>query len=265
MEKVCGIEKVCGPVISALCNYWQLVSAGYPLEKDVFRSDIETLLAEAKEKAAEDPETEREYAQIELPLVFFIDYMVKEGTFPFKNEWRVMSRKYNELSGDEKFFDLLSKALDDATAADNLILYNLMLSLGFDGAYRSNPAYIAQCMKRCAGRIPVEFNIRKDPLTPLEETKESGKAITRVPRFLKPFAVLLITAAFALGAFLFNMAAFMDTTGRYRRVLSDTINDAVPKSAGILYAPTESPPEDEYEYPEPAPYPETPASGGAAR
>jgi type VI protein secretion system component VasF len=262
MEKVCGIEKVCGPVISALCNYWQLVSAGFPLGKDAFREDIERLLAEAKEKASEDPELEREYAQIELPLVFFIDYLVKEGTFPFKNEWRVMSRKYNELSGDEKFFDLLSNALEDETSGDNLILYNLMLSLGFDGAYRSDPAYIAQCMKRCSMRIPEDFNIRRDPLTPLEEKKEPGKAAPHTPEFLKPLAFLIAAVVFALGAFLFNLVTFMDTTDRYRRVLTETINDAVPKSAGILYSSSESSLEDDYEYPQPAPYPETPAPGG---
>jgi hypothetical protein len=104
MSGTTGLEKLCNPVFSCICNYWQFSCILDDVDGGKFQQDITGLLADAKEKAEQDPLLAREYAWIEKPLVFFIDYMVKEGRFPFKLEWRELARNYNELSGDEKFF-----------------------------------------------------------------------------------------------------------------------------------------------------------------
>jgi len=57
------------------------------VDREKFRYDITGLLEEARKKARSDFHLERQYIWIEKPLVFFIDYMVKEGRFPFREEW----------------------------------------------------------------------------------------------------------------------------------------------------------------------------------
>jgi type VI protein secretion system component VasF len=263
VDKVSALEKICGPALSALCNYWQLVKSGHPLTRDEFRRDIENILDDAKAKAAASFELEREYARIERPLVFFIDYIVKEGTFPFKGEWRELARNYNELSGDEKFFDLLSEALDDGDSGSGnsscLVLYNMMLGLGFDGARRSD--YIEDCMERCAAKIENGgFNVRREPF--VTQAVNTGDNAAASSPYRKPAVALAVSVVFALVALAVNVAAFVETSGRYRDTISATIKDAVPKSAGILYTDPVSHDgapwsHGDYDYPEPAAYPET--------
>ncbi|MDR2746311.1 MAG: DotU family type IV/VI secretion system protein, partial [Treponema sp.] len=113
MNASVNLEDLCRPVFTCFCNYWQLNQAGYPPAPEKFREDIETSLEDAKQLAATDTALNRKYERIERPLVFFIDFMVKEGSFPFSREWRELGRNYNELSGDEKFFNLLLDALQD--------------------------------------------------------------------------------------------------------------------------------------------------------
>jgi hypothetical protein len=97
------------------------------VDREKFRCDIIGILEAAGEKARRDPRLEREFAWIEKPLVFFIDYMVKEGRFPFREGWWELSRNYNELSGDEKFFDLLTETLNHPDCENSFILGKMLI------------------------------------------------------------------------------------------------------------------------------------------
>lgn len=227
------LEKVCGPVLACLCNYWQFVGIGGQPEMEQFRRDIEARLAEAGEKAAADPALARVYPKVERPLVFFIDYMVKEGNFPFRKEWRELARKYNELSGDEKFFDLLSGALDNPDSADALSLFYLMLGLGFDGDRRGDQEYIARCMKRCEEKFSSGFDLKSEPLTPASLKKRS--ALSKKRRGMNaPLALILAFLVMLIG-FSVNLSSFIKNTAGYRKNLSAAAEDAVPLSKAIFY------------------------------
>ncbi len=90
------LEKLCNPVFQCVCNYWQLGRVTDIVDRERFRNDITGILEEAGNKARRDPRLEQEFARIEKPLVFFIDYMVKEGRFPFREDWWELARNYNE-------------------------------------------------------------------------------------------------------------------------------------------------------------------------
>jgi hypothetical protein len=90
--------------------------------------------------------------------------MVKEGRFPFRQDWLELSRNYNELSGDEKFFDLLSETLEYPDYHNSAVLFYIMLGLGFDGVYRFKRSYIEQCMRLCMEKTAIEYDIYSEPI-----------------------------------------------------------------------------------------------------
>jgi type VI protein secretion system component VasF len=212
-------EELCRPVFICFCDYWQLNQAGFPPSAAKFREDIEAALEDAKLRAAKDPVLSRDYERIERPLVFFIDFMVKEGEFPFKGDWRELGRDYNELSGDEKFFNILSDALKDGKAQNTIPLFYTMLGLGFEGAYRDDHGFIEKTMNECVARLPGELDIREEPVVQValekrtEGTKKGGT--------LRPLRMILTgSVIFLVAALIFNFAVFFDVTLPFRKNLS---------------------------------------------
>jgi type VI protein secretion system component VasF len=236
-----NIEELCRPVFICLCNYWQLNQAGYPPSMAKFRGDIEAALEDAKFQAAGDAVLSREYERIERPLVFFIDFMVKEGSFPFNRDWRELGRNYNELSGDEKLFNLLSEALGDDKARNIVPLFYTMLGLGFEGAYVNDHGFIEKTMKECAARLPGELDIREEPIVRVDLERRSAGA--KKARALRPLRMVLAFSILLLAASLvYNFAVFYDITLPFRESLSGAAVQAREIQAlPPQYSPQEAP------------------------
>jgi type IV/VI secretion system ImpK/VasF family protein len=222
------IETLCKPVFVLFCNYWQLNSTGNPPSMEVFRKQIEDALEDIRYAAASSTSLSRAYQRIELPLVFFIDYMVKEGSFPFKNEWRELARNYNELSGDEKFFNLLSEALDSPDAGNTLSVFYTMLGLGFDGIYANDTKSVERIMKQCMSRLKDEFDICQEPIVNIDTEKRLtlSKKRLQLPQ-IRPLRIALIASiAFVIIAFIINLLVFVDATSVFRKGLAEAVETA---------------------------------------
>ncbi|MFP3089599.1 DotU family type IV/VI secretion system protein [Treponema sp. TIM-1] len=231
-----NLEELCRPVLTTLCNYWQLNQAGYPPLMDKFREDMETALQDAKLTASADPVLSREYERIERPLVFFIDFMVKEGSFPFNRDWRELGRDYNELSGDEKFFNLLADALGDHKAHNTIPLFYTMLGLGFEGIHIRDHGYIEKTMKECAARFPGELDIREEPI--VKVAAEKRIAGLKKGQALRPLRMTLFVALlFLVVSLIVNFTVFFDTTLPFRESLSR----AAAQAREIRTGPDEAP------------------------
>jgi type VI protein secretion system component VasF len=219
MNAPATLEDLCRPVFTCFCNYWQLNQAGNPPFIRKFREDIETSLEDAKLLAASNPVLSREYERIERPLVFFIDFMVKEGSFPFSRDWRELGRNYNELSGDEKFFNLLSDALRDSKAHTAIPLFYTMLGLGFEGAYIQDRRFIEKTMKECAALFPGELDIREEPIVQINVEKRN--AGLKKSRPLRPLRVgLFLSILLLIVSLIVNFTVFFETTLPFRESLS---------------------------------------------
>jgi type VI protein secretion system component VasF len=227
MQGITELERLCNPVLLCICNYWELAARNEPVDQETMKRRLESLLREAKEKAGKNPVLAQEYQWIERPLIFFIDYMVKEGRFPFRYEWREFARNYKELSGDEKFFNLLEETLNYSEAISAVTLFYVMLGLGFDGIHRSDHEYVEQSMKRCAAKIPLDFNVYAEPLVHIPQKKLRPFKMRRI---LTLRLGLILSFLFMVLCFVINLTVFRDTTSSYRQILSTAAIDAVPKS-----------------------------------
>ncbi len=225
------LEKLCRPLLGCVCDYWQYTNAGNRPDKEIFLRQINMLLADARENAAKSPALEKEFARVERPLIFFVDYMVKEGNFPFSGEWRELARDYNELSGDEKFFDLLTEALDDPDSGDLLEVFYTMIGLGFDGIYRGNPEYIERRMKVCASRFSrSKFDVSDEMITPVDVENLKSAHAKKTNPFKTVKCALAVCAAFMVFGFAVNLSAFLNATDEFRRTLFVAAESAIPQT-----------------------------------
>lgn len=229
-----ALENICRPILITMCNYWQLIENNQAVDKDTFKKEIRSLISEAKENASKSPSLEREFSRVEKPLVFFVDYMVKEGNFPFNNEWREIGREYNELSGDEKFFDMLTETLDDPDSANCLeIFYNLM-GLGFSGVYQNDPEYLERRMKVCASRFDANgLDLTKEKIIDVDDTVLNKKVIPEEKQLFKVKNLAIICSIILVITFSINLWKFLLITFEYRDALDRAVDASIPHSSII--------------------------------
>lgn len=146
---------LCEPLLQYVCRLNRSAVKGCTLPIERVRADIQQLFEEIRHEASSRPDLAAQYERIKLPLVFFVDFMIRESTLSFRMDWIPMACDFNELAGDEKFFELLEADLADASdgAAERLAVYYTCLGLGFTGLYTGEPDVIRRLLGRISGRI----------------------------------------------------------------------------------------------------------------
>ncbi|MBN2271789.1 MAG: DotU family type IV/VI secretion system protein [Sedimentisphaerales bacterium] len=146
---------LCEPAFQYVCRLHRSAQKGCTLDIHKVRSEIKQILDQTKSTAAAKPEAASQYEKVELPLIFFIDFMAKERKLGFGADWVELASERQELAGDEKFFDLLDIELADPSkaATERLAVYYTCLGLGFTGIYFDEPEMIRKLMSRISARL----------------------------------------------------------------------------------------------------------------
>jgi len=147
--------ELCEPLFQYVCRLNRSGRKGGSFEPSRVRSEIQAMLDDMRSKSAADGNLTSQFEKIELPLIFFVDFMIKESSLPFARQWKEMAYERNELAGDEKFFDLLDETLADPTqaATERLAVFYACLGLGFTGWYTGQPEYLRKKMLEVSARI----------------------------------------------------------------------------------------------------------------
>lgn len=146
---------LCEPLFQYVCRLDRSAQKGCAMEIERVRNEIEQIFQEMKSKASTDQNSISQYSKVEMPLIFFVDSMIKQSKLNFSSDWIELARKREELAGDEKFFDLLDAELADSSnaATERLSIYYTCLGLGFTGFYTGDPETIRRLMSRISARI----------------------------------------------------------------------------------------------------------------
>ncbi len=135
------------------------------------RSEIKDLVEQVLRNAATDVRLLNQAKRLELPMIFFIDYLVCTSRLKFAVQWAEnrLAKERNELAGDERFFDLLEEDLKDTSeeAAERLAIYYVCLGLGFMGMYQGQPEQLRRYMEQIFPRV--RQWIDSDPRTKISE------------------------------------------------------------------------------------------------
>jgi type VI secretion system protein ImpK len=157
------------PLFQFVCRLNRSMRKGASLAMDSVRSDVKAIFEDMRSKSSNDRALSAQYNQIELVLIFFVDFMIKESNLAFANEWQELADEHNELSGDEKFFDMLDQTLADNSdeASERLQVFYTCIGLGFSGFYTGQPEYLRKKMFEITPRLRkygvVEDNVRICP------------------------------------------------------------------------------------------------------
>ena len=147
--------ELCEPLFQYICRLNRLARSSSTLEMDHVRNDIKKIFEAMKAEALNNAALTTQYEKIELPLLFFVDFTIKESKLTFAYDWYELGRERNELAGDEKFFDLLDENLEDTSdaATERLVIFYTCLGLGFTGVYAGQQESIQRLMSKISARI----------------------------------------------------------------------------------------------------------------
>jgi type VI secretion system protein ImpK len=147
--------EICDPLFQYICRLKRLGHSGRPVECDQVRVEIKKIFKSTKEQASKFPELDDQYQKVELPLVFFVDSMLKGKQIYLTPPWSELALERAELAGDEKFFDILDDTLSESgeKTAERLSVFYTCLGLGFTGIYTGDNEKIRLLMQKISFRI----------------------------------------------------------------------------------------------------------------
>ena len=147
--------ELCEPLFQYVCFFNRAARAGARHDLQRVRSEVKSILADMRDKSNTDAALAANFQQIELPLLCFVDSMVRSSPSAAGQRWSDLAAERGEESGDEEFFDLLDDALADPSQAAEarLAVFYTCMGLGFAGWYAGQPDYLRKKMLDCSTRL----------------------------------------------------------------------------------------------------------------
>ena len=79
--------ELCEPLFQYVCRLKRLSRSSCTLEMDKVRSEIKKIFEAMKSESLNSAKLAGQYEKIELPLLFFVDFMIKESKLTFAYDW----------------------------------------------------------------------------------------------------------------------------------------------------------------------------------
>lgn len=181
------------------------------------RREIFTLTTDIENKAkTANMKTNDLYRKMELPLIFFIDYMIATSELSIADEWdkNRLACGRSIMTGDKKFFDIFEEiySKNDPQYDECLDMFYLFLALGFRGYYENNPEKIESIMYRISNRVP-EIQLKQASHTLCEKNYERTCSKNLIGKEYLSFKMIMgILLGFFLIAYVINFFLFYKTS-----------------------------------------------------
>jgi type IV/VI secretion system ImpK/VasF family protein len=203
-EATASLTELCEPLFQYVCMLNRIARnpGGESMAFEPLRKLIAEMFEQMEKEAEPDYRLKAQFAQVKMPLIFFVDSMIAESKLSLAPQWHKnrLAYDYSELAGDEKFFDLLDETLKQTgeETDERLAIFYTCLGLGFTGWYAGQPEYLRKKMLDVARRIPRE----------LIDTQHNAKICPEAYQFLdtrnlvEPPGLKLATMGILFGGFL---------------------------------------------------------------
>ncbi|MBX3364730.1 MAG: DotU family type IV/VI secretion system protein [Phycisphaeraceae bacterium] len=193
--------EVCEPLFQYICRLNRSARKGVGMEISQVRQDIVGLFDELRVRADRAGLAEQ-YEKVRLPLVYFVDFMVKESRLDFARDWREMAHDENMFAGDEHFFDIVDETLRDTSSAavERLGVLYSCIGLGFSGMFIGMPEVLRKKMLEISSRIRgmMESNESAKICPEAYEHVDTSDLIQPPGRSLLGIAIVLLALVAAL-------------------------------------------------------------------
>jgi len=234
------LHELCEPLFQYICQLnriGRLSHAGkaaqtYGLERT--RGRIEAIFEDMKSRASSDPRLSDQFAKVELVLMFFVDFMVRESWLDFAKDWTELAAERSEFAGDEKFFDLLEETLADPSeaASERLVIFYDCMGIGFTGIYAGQPEMLRKLMGQCFVRVRQWLRAEETPRISPEAYEHIDERDLVTPPGTKLFGMALALVVLTIVLVLANLFAYGWAQGDLRSALK-TINSQPKPSVSL--------------------------------
>jgi len=134
---------------------------GEGLELAPLQGLIKEIFQDMEQNPGANDRLKGQFQKVRVPLIFFVDSMISESKLGIAPQWHRnrLAYEFNELAGDEKFFDLLDETLAEKTpeADERLTIFYTCIGLGFQGWYAGQSEYLRKKMLDLGKRIPSRY------------------------------------------------------------------------------------------------------------
>jgi type VI secretion system protein ImpK len=154
---------LCEPLFQYLCMLNRIARnpGGEGLEFAPLQGLIKEIFQDIEQNPGATDRLKGQFLKVRVPLIFFVDSMISESKLGIAAQWHKnrLAYEFNELAGDEKFFDLLDETLAEKSpeADERLAIFYTCIGLGFQGWYAGQPEYLRKKMMDLGKRIPSRF------------------------------------------------------------------------------------------------------------
>jgi len=151
-----SLVELCDPLFQYVCRLNRLARKGGMVEAGQLRAELKSLLNDTRLVCESVPGMGEQFAKVRLPLIYFVDFMVRESALPFARSWKhLQEEEAREIVGDEKFFNLLDETMAEQGEAANqrLAVFYCCLGLGFTGIHLNEPEVLRRKMLGISARI----------------------------------------------------------------------------------------------------------------
>lgn len=216
--------ELCEPFFQYVCRLKRSAGKGCSMPSEMVRADITRIFEEMQVRSGAERGLADQYEKVRLPLVFFLDFVVRESRLAFQSAWKPLAYDEGQLAGDEKFFDILDADLLDHSpeANERLAVYYTCLGLGFSGFYMGQPEAIEELMARIAGRISGLMDPDERRLCPQAYEHTDARNYTEPPG-----AKLLGIGILLIGLIVVWFVAYVVLFGEARKDVQSMVNAVV--------------------------------------
>ena len=154
---------LCEPLFQYVCMLNRIARnpGGEGLEFGPLQKLVKELLDDVAQNAEAHPALRSQFEKVRVPLIFFVDSIISESKLGLAPQWNKnrLAYEFNELAGDEKFFDALDETLAEKSpeADERLAIFYTCIGLGFQGWYAGQAEYLRKKMLDLGKRIPKQF------------------------------------------------------------------------------------------------------------
>ena len=205
------VLELCEPLFLYFCRLNRAARKGGEATMARVRGEIGGVLDDIRARAAEDLNVKSQHERIELVLLFFIDFMIKESRLSFARDWEELAYERNELDGDEKFFDLLDETLAERgqAADERLAVFHVCMGLGFTGWYADQPEYVREKMLECTTRMQSAMDADEAARICPEAYANTDTSDLIEPPGRKLVGIAIALAGLLIAVFVTNIFMFM--------------------------------------------------------
>jgi len=154
---------LCEPLFQYICMINRIARnpGGEGVELAPLQGLIKEILQDMEQNPNASDRLKAQFLKVRVPLIFFVDSMMSESKLGIAPQWHKnrLAYEFNELAGDEKFFDFLDETLAEQGPEpdERLAIFYTCLGLGFQGWYAGQAEYLRKKMMDLGKRIPSRF------------------------------------------------------------------------------------------------------------